>query len=172
MNASSLTMKDRIRARDGDLCWLCTRPLDFAAVPNSKKAPTVEHLHALSRGGSKGIDNVVLCHKSCNKHLDDRPRADKESMRVKWHANAAKVAAKASVKAPQAAPPAPTDRAPTLPAAALKPVRPAPSERARAVPPRTVASTETTLAAWRRWALGSTGAALFLAGLVAGLLID
>jgi len=171
MNASSLTMKDRIRARNGDKCWLCTRPLDFAAAPNSKKAPTIEHLDPLSRGGSKAIDNLVLCHPGCNKQLGDRPRADKERMRIKWHANAANDAAKASVKAPPAVPPAPSARAPTLPAAP-KPARTAPPERAPVVPPPTIAATDARLAAWQRLALGSAGAALFLAGLVAGLLID
>jgi 5-methylcytosine-specific restriction endonuclease McrA len=72
---------DRLRARDGEKCWLCDGPLDFDAVPNSKKAPTYEHLIAKSRGGLSTVENLVLCHPGCNKQLSDRPLVDKIKMR-------------------------------------------------------------------------------------------
>ena len=72
---------DRLRSRDGDRCWLCNEPLDFDAVPNSKKAPTFEHLIPKSRGGSSTVENLVFCHRGCNKQLGDRPLVDKIKMR-------------------------------------------------------------------------------------------
>ena len=77
----NISKQDRLRLRDGGRCWLCNEPLDFKAAPNSKKAPTFEHLIALSRGGPKTLENLVLCHASCNRHLRDRPLVDKIVMR-------------------------------------------------------------------------------------------
>lgn len=72
---------DRLRARDGGKCWLCDEPLDFDAVPNSKNAPTYEHLIARCRGGLNTVENLVLCHRGCNKQLGDRPLVDKIKLR-------------------------------------------------------------------------------------------
>lgn len=84
MNAPvKLSKLDELRARDGDVCWLCAGRLDFSAVPNSGKAPTREHLVAVSRGGPDTLDNLVLCHPGCNKQLGNRPLADKLKMREK-----------------------------------------------------------------------------------------
>nr|WP_314442200.1 HNH endonuclease [uncultured Sphingomonas sp.] len=101
MNApAALGKVEQIRARDGDACWLCNRPLDFSAEPNSKNAPTIEHLVAKSLGGGGELTNLALCHPGCNGHLGDRPLAKKQELRAKWHANTAKVAAaKASTSA-------------------------------------------------------------------------
>lgn len=77
----NINKADRLQLRDGDLCWLCDEPIDFDAVPNSKKALTFEHLIAQSRGGQGTLDNLVLCHPGCNKHLGDRPLVDKIRMR-------------------------------------------------------------------------------------------
>ena len=74
-------MHERLRARDGDRCWLCGQPIDFAAQPNSSKAWSVEHLIARSRGGPDVMDNAVLCHPGCNRTLRDRPLADKIRLR-------------------------------------------------------------------------------------------
>jgi hypothetical protein len=80
---SGLSKIVQIRARDGDGCWLCGGKLDFDAAPNSKKAPTQEHLQPRSKGGSNALANLVLCHPGCNKQLGDRPEADKRKMRAK-----------------------------------------------------------------------------------------
>lgn len=72
---------DRLRARDGDHCWLCGEPMNFKAVPNTSKAPSIEHLIAKSRGGPQSLDNLVLCHTSCNRHLADRSLVNKIKMR-------------------------------------------------------------------------------------------
>jgi 5-methylcytosine-specific restriction endonuclease McrA len=77
----NISKVDRLRLRDGGRCWLCDEPLEFKAVPNSKTAPTLEHLIAQSRGGPSTLDNLVLCHPRCNNLLGDRPLADKIKMR-------------------------------------------------------------------------------------------
>lgn len=79
----NISKVDRLRLRDGGRCWLCDEPLDFKAVPNSKRAPSLEHLIAKSRGGPQSLDNLVLCHASCNWHLADRPLVNKIKMRVR-----------------------------------------------------------------------------------------
>ena len=100
MNAVAIPSKlDRLRERDGDSCWLCLGKLDFAAVPNSKKAPTKEHLIPRSDGGTDTLDNLVLCHPGCNKQLGNRPKADKLKMREKRQAARAAQLAKGSSKA-------------------------------------------------------------------------
>jgi 5-methylcytosine-specific restriction endonuclease McrA len=56
--------KDRRRrvrallARDGDLCWLCSKPLDGDA--------TLDHVVPRSKGGKNGLENLRLAHKGCN----------------------------------------------------------------------------------------------------------
>ena len=72
----------RVRARDGDDCWLCARPMRFgAAPPNCGKAATIEHVVSLSKGGSCKLDNLRLCHPGCNRHLADKTPEQKERMR-------------------------------------------------------------------------------------------
>lgn len=77
----NISKLEHLRARDGDKCWLCGMPIDFNAKPNSSKAPTFEHLIAQSRGGTKSVENLVLCHPGCNKQLAARPLVDKIKMR-------------------------------------------------------------------------------------------
>lgn len=67
--------------RDGDQCWLCTRPI-------SRGRETLEHLIAQALGGTDALENLVLCHHGCNVHLKDRPLEQKLKMRAKWHRNA------------------------------------------------------------------------------------
>jgi hypothetical protein len=79
-------LKDKVallRARDGDKCWFCDGPLRFNAGANSKKAPSIEHLTPKALGGNSKLENLVLCHPGCNRHLADRPRERKELMRAK-----------------------------------------------------------------------------------------
>jgi hypothetical protein len=83
MNAPLRNNISLLRARDGDFCWFCDERLNFNAVPNSKKAPTIEHLTPKSLGGTSELDNLRLCHPGCNRHLGDRPREQKERMRAK-----------------------------------------------------------------------------------------
>lgn len=81
MNAPLKNKAELIRARDGGLCWLCQKPIDFKAEPNSARAPSVEHLIPQCRGGPGTMDNLVLTHPPCNKLLGDLPLVDKIGMR-------------------------------------------------------------------------------------------
>lgn len=77
----NLSKIDRIRARDGDNCWLCGKPMDFAAEPNSAKAWSMEHLLSKAHGGSAKLENLVLCHPPCNRRLAARPLVEKVEVR-------------------------------------------------------------------------------------------
>jgi len=77
----NLSKVDRLRARDGDLCWLCGKHMDFHAQPNSSWAWSVEHLIPVCRGGPGTLENLVLCHPPCNRILKDRPLKDKIKLR-------------------------------------------------------------------------------------------
>lgn len=88
----NLSKLDRLRARDGDNCWLCGERIDFNAIPNSSRACSLEHLIALSRGGTGSIENLVLCHPTCNRRLGDRSLQDKIRMREKQRRKAWKAA--------------------------------------------------------------------------------
>lgn len=169
MNApSALGKVEQIRARDGDACWLCTRLLKFDAAPNTKDAPTIEHLVAKSLGGGNDLANLVLCHKACNLHLADRPREKKEEMRIKFHANAAKVAA-AKGAASASATPAPVAK-PAPPKMVAAPAAASLSVSAMAPAVVTRRQLEVELAYWRRLALTLSGIGLFASGVVVGLL--
>ena len=74
---------DRLRARDGDGCWLCGQPIDFKAEPNSSKAWSVEHLLSQSHDGPDRLENLALCHPPCNRTLASLPLAKKIEMREK-----------------------------------------------------------------------------------------
>jgi len=74
---------DRIRARDGDNCWLCGLPIDFSAEPNSPKAWSLEHLLSKDHDGPCRIENLALCHPPCNRKLANRPIVKKVEMREK-----------------------------------------------------------------------------------------
>lgn len=73
----------RLRARDGDHCWLCGKPMDFAAEPNSPSSWSIEHLLAKGHGGTEKMENLVLCHPPCNRQLANKPVVAKVAMREK-----------------------------------------------------------------------------------------
>ena len=79
----NLKRVDRLRARDGDGCWLCGQPIDFKAEPNSSKAWSVEHLLSQSHDGPDRLENLALCHPPCNRTLASLPLAKKIEMREK-----------------------------------------------------------------------------------------
>jgi 5-methylcytosine-specific restriction endonuclease McrA len=99
---ANISRVERLRLRDGGLCWLCAKPIDFKAVPNSARAPTEEHLVAQCHDGPNRIENLVLCHPPCNKKLDNLPLAEKIRMREavqreRWEADIIKRIARALV---------------------------------------------------------------------------
>lgn len=169
MNApANLSINDQIRARDGDNCWLCAGKLDFAAVPNSKKAPTREHLLAQSLGGTNDLANLVLCHPGCNKQLGVRPVAQKMQLREKMQANTLKnqqakqAQARAKPAAPQVAKSAP----------AAPPPAPVPGPaRSGLASPRAAPIDANVLRQWQVAALVAGGLALLFFGFSVGLLV-
>jgi hypothetical protein len=54
----------------------------FGAPHNRGKAATIEHLTSLCHGGGWGLDNTVLCHVGCNRHLGTHTREQKQRMRI------------------------------------------------------------------------------------------
>lgn len=102
----NLSKVDRLRSRDGDLCWLCNERMDFEAKPNSGRAWSIEHLIPACRHGPDTLENLVLCHPSCNRVLRDRPLADKIKLRERrrrkiWLATLAKCQCKRRSKKPE-----------------------------------------------------------------------
>lgn len=87
-------MVERLRARDGDKCWLCARPLKMTATKQSRRI-SIEHLHPRSLGGGDEAANLVLCHHHCNLHLRDRTLETKLKMQTKWHRETERVLKKA-----------------------------------------------------------------------------
>ena len=71
-----------LRARDGDQCWRCNRPMRFEGEPNCGKAATIEHYLPKAKGGTDDLANLRLCHVGCNRHLADHAPAQKERMRI------------------------------------------------------------------------------------------
>ena len=88
---------DRLRARDGDHCWLCGLLIDFNAEPNSSNAKTIEHLLAKQHGGSDRLENLVLCHAVCNRRLANRPLIKKVEMREKQRRKAWKASIRGQI---------------------------------------------------------------------------
>jgi 5-methylcytosine-specific restriction endonuclease McrA len=90
--ATTKTLVEVLRKRDGGRCWLCDRPIDFKSEPNSARAPSLEHLIPQSREGPDTPDNLVLCHPPCNRELGDLPLVEKIKMREKRKEEAWKAA--------------------------------------------------------------------------------
>lgn len=157
---ANLSKVDQLRARDGEDCWLCGGKLDFAAVPNSKKAPTIEHLIAQSKGGTNTLSNLVLTHPGCNKQLGCKPVAEKQKIRDKHRRNQEKVKSATGVGASKVA--VPPSKA-CVSAATLIPAAPARSSE--------LSRLRASLRVWQAAALIGSAAALLLLGFAAGLLI-
>lgn len=67
--------KIKLLNRDGDKCFLCGKSLGNDI--------TLEHLVALSCGGSNRLSNMVLTHGHCNKLLSNKPLNEKVGMAIK-----------------------------------------------------------------------------------------
>lgn len=53
--------RDRLRERDGDLCFFCDEIIEHPDF-------SVEHLLARALGGKNDLDNLKLAHRDCNTH--------------------------------------------------------------------------------------------------------
>lgn len=81
-----------LRKRDGGSCWLCALPL-LPHAPRGGKRTSIEHLVPRALGGGDALENLVLCHEACNRHLRDHPAEKKARIRDKWHRERARIAA-------------------------------------------------------------------------------
>lgn len=77
--SKSASVRARLLARDGDLCWFCGK-----AMPETDQ--TREHLIPQCVGGSDSLENLVLTHQKCNLKLADKPVPQKIEMRAEERA--------------------------------------------------------------------------------------
>lgn len=75
--------REALRRRDGDNCWQCGQPMRFGAPHNVGKAATIEHRVPKAHGGTDDLENLVLCHVGCNRHLGANSAQQKERMRLR-----------------------------------------------------------------------------------------
>lgn len=60
-------IRSALRARYGDNCYLCGRPMTFdKAYGNTDAYATIDHLIASVAGGSDKLENLRLAHNVCN----------------------------------------------------------------------------------------------------------
>ena len=55
-----------LRARDGENCRRCRRPLRFYLTDVQNPGPKIERIAPVAEGEPETIDNLVLCHSRCN----------------------------------------------------------------------------------------------------------
>jgi hypothetical protein len=51
----------------GDICHLCRTPVDITVSVPDPRAPTIDHVLPLSRGGGDDLTNVDIAHFACNR---------------------------------------------------------------------------------------------------------
>jgi len=73
----------KVRERDGDNCWRCHRPMNFTEPRDKAKSATVEHVQPRALGGTSALENLVLCHAGCNRHLGANIPEQKQRMRLR-----------------------------------------------------------------------------------------
>jgi 5-methylcytosine-specific restriction endonuclease McrA len=66
---SSAELRAAVRERDGDDCFVCRKPIDFARAPGTLWGPSLEHVVPIAAGGSRSdLGNLRLSHAyPCNK---------------------------------------------------------------------------------------------------------
>ena len=87
----------QLRQRDGVKCWRCYRPMRFDLPREHDQAPTIEHKLARSRGGTAALDNLVLCHRYCNRLMGDNTPEAKERMRLRSEGGTGSAADRAAI---------------------------------------------------------------------------
>ena len=56
----------RLYMRDGGVCALCGKHIDFDCDPQSNEYPSIDHIIPIARGGLHVWDNVQLACRGCN----------------------------------------------------------------------------------------------------------
>lgn len=71
---------DALRLRDGDLCWICDKPMRFDRINGGHaKSASIDHLVPKRLGGDSDKSNLKLAHRSCNTYRDLADLAAKPS---------------------------------------------------------------------------------------------
>jgi hypothetical protein len=66
---SQAHLRDLVRARDGDGCWICGELIDFTLPPGFGRGPSLEHVVPAAAGtiGRRDPANLRLAHtRPCN----------------------------------------------------------------------------------------------------------
>ena len=58
--------RQKIYDRDNYVCQICFEPVDTTCDPKTKRAPSLDHIIPLSKGGAHSYDNIRLAHIGCN----------------------------------------------------------------------------------------------------------
>lgn len=63
-----LSLRRRIRERDGDACWICGMPMRFrdGARQQHECDASLDHVVLRKDGGANSISNLKLAHRLCN----------------------------------------------------------------------------------------------------------
>ena len=69
--------------RSATHCAICGQPLDHAADPRSRWAPSADHIVPLSQGGGHGLANLRAVHYGCNSGRGDGVTVGRGSKRPK-----------------------------------------------------------------------------------------
>lgn len=65
----------QIAERDGTRCYVCRRKVDMRLSGRAKWGPTIEHIVAVSLGGTNAPENLALSHRHCNVARGNRGHA-------------------------------------------------------------------------------------------------
>lgn len=65
-------LREFLRQRDGDDCWVCGLPLDWEGDRLGPLAGTLDHIHPVRDGGTCTRTNLRLAHRVCNQGRERR----------------------------------------------------------------------------------------------------
>jgi hypothetical protein len=74
---------DALRARDGDSCRRCRRPIRFDMPLGHEKGPKIESTAAAPNGDPDRLEDLFLCHGRCNADGIDHTSEVQERVRRK-----------------------------------------------------------------------------------------
>jgi hypothetical protein len=63
----------QVRMTHGDVCYLCGDKINFRLKHPNPKSPSLDHVLALSRGGTHTLGNVAMTHLNCNVRKNASP---------------------------------------------------------------------------------------------------
>lgn len=71
-----------LRARDGDNCRRCRRPIRFDLPARHDRGPILQPMDGQGDGDAS-LDNLCLCHGRCNAEAGDNTQEVQERMRLR-----------------------------------------------------------------------------------------